>query len=85
LLRLQNFRRASKDYSYLHKFYHEQRPPPPLKLVENVWTDYWRPSLLAEFEKEDVALMLLGHQLEKEDPNSGLSSRKSTAKSSAST
>ena len=37
-------------------------------LMENVWTGYWRPSLSAPFEKENVALILIDHTLEKDDP-----------------
>ena len=37
-------------------------------LMENVWTGHWRPSLSAEFEKENVALILIDHTLEKDDP-----------------
>ena len=36
--------------------------------MENVWTGYWRPSLEAQFEKENVALILIDHALEKDDP-----------------
>ena len=37
-------------------------------LLENVWKGFWRPSFTAEFEKENVALILIDHILEKDDP-----------------
>jgi hypothetical protein len=37
-------------------------------LLENVWTGYWRPSITAPFEKENVALILIDHTLDKDDP-----------------
>ncbi len=37
-------------------------------LLDNVWTGYWRPSLSAKFEKENVALILIDHDLEKDNP-----------------
>lgn len=36
-------------------------------LLENTWTGYWRPSLSADFEKENVALILIDHPLDKND------------------
>ena len=38
-------------------------------LLENAWTGFWRPSLSAQFEKENVALFLIDHTLEKDDPD----------------
>ena len=37
-------------------------------VLENVWMGFWRPSLSAQFEKENVALILIDHTLEKDDP-----------------
>jgi hypothetical protein len=37
-------------------------------LLENAWTGFWRPSLSTRFEKENVALILIDHTLEKDDP-----------------
>lgn len=37
-------------------------------LLENAWTGYWRPALSAPFERENVALILIDHTLEKDDP-----------------
>jgi hypothetical protein len=37
-------------------------------LMENVWTGYWRPSLEAKFDKENVAIIIIDHTLENDDP-----------------